>query len=87
MRTAFGWLPTGFREFGIGQGGSILSIVHIGYYLDLLIRQQNQETAGVHVRHSQDSGNIELKTVAFVDDVVDLPTSVPCMTQLFVHCK
>ncbi|KAI9989254.1 hypothetical protein PInf_019415 [Phytophthora infestans] len=33
VRASFGWIATGEREFGIGQG-SILAILHIGVYMD-----------------------------------------------------
>ncbi|RQM21573.1 hypothetical protein B5M09_013019 [Aphanomyces astaci] len=41
IRTAFVWLDGGIREFGLGQG-SILAVMHIGYYMDVLIRQQQE---------------------------------------------
>ncbi|EGZ10910.1 hypothetical protein PHYSODRAFT_521229, partial [Phytophthora sojae] len=54
IRTAFGWIPSGRREFGLGQR-SVLSIRHIGYYMDVLMERQEAGPDGVEIRHHQGS--------------------------------
>ncbi|GMF37344.1 unnamed protein product [Phytophthora fragariaefolia] len=47
--TAYGWIKTGKREFGLGQG-SVLSIPHIGYYIEILLcLQENSEGAFISI--------------------------------------
>lgn len=76
VRTAFGWLSTGTREFGIGQG-SILSIIHIGYYMDLLMEQMENGEDPVKIEHSQQGGGCNFYSTLFVDDQLDVATSYP----------
>ncbi|KAF0774654.1 hypothetical protein AaE_001646, partial [Aphanomyces astaci] len=77
IRTAFGWLDGGIREFGLGQG-SILAVMHIGYYMDVLIRQQQGGTDPVQISHSQHPQGPRTRTISsllFVDDALDISTS------------
>ncbi|RQM22321.1 hypothetical protein B5M09_011381 [Aphanomyces astaci] len=77
IHTAFGWLDGGIREFGIGQG-SILAVMHIGYYMDVLIRQQQGGTDPVQISHSQHPQGPRTRTISsllFVDDALDISTS------------
>ncbi|RHY96085.1 hypothetical protein DYB31_008119, partial [Aphanomyces astaci] len=77
IRTAFGWLDGGIREFGLGQG-SILAVMHIGYYMDILLRQQQSGIDPVHIIHSQNSQGTRTRTIAsllFVDDALYISTS------------
>ncbi|KAG6964295.1 hypothetical protein JG688_00007770, partial [Phytophthora aleatoria] len=57
VRTAFGWLSTGFREFGIGQG-PILSILHIACYMNCLQEQLAQCPDPVSIVNHQESHGI-----------------------------
>ncbi|EGZ08820.1 hypothetical protein PHYSODRAFT_318726 [Phytophthora sojae] len=75
VRTAFGWISTGPREFGIGQG-SILSILHIACYMDCLQEQLADCPDPVEVRHHQTGGGIEISSTLFVDDQLDITTSL-----------
>ncbi|RHZ19157.1 hypothetical protein DYB37_008079, partial [Aphanomyces astaci] len=77
IRTAFGWLDGGIREFGLGQG-SILAVMHIGYYMDVLIRQHQGGTDPVQISHSQHPQGPRTRTISsllFVDDALDISTS------------
>ncbi|RHY84389.1 hypothetical protein DYB35_007712 [Aphanomyces astaci] len=77
IRTAFGWLDGGIREFGLGQG-SILAVMHIGYYMDVLIRQQQGGTDPVYITHSQHPHGTQTRTISsllFVDDALDVSTT------------
>ncbi|ETV64451.1 hypothetical protein H257_18668 [Aphanomyces astaci] len=73
----FGWLDGGIREFGLGQG-SILAVMHIGYYMDVLIRQQQGGTDSVYITHSQHPHGTQTRTISsllFVDDALDVSTT------------
>ncbi|RHX97985.1 hypothetical protein DYB36_007076, partial [Aphanomyces astaci] len=77
IRTAFGWLDGGIREFGLGQG-SILAVMHIGYYMDILLCQQQSGIDPVHITHSQHPQGTRTRTISsllFVDDALDISTS------------
>lgn len=74
VRSAFGWIPTGKREFGLGQG-SVLSIRHIGFYMDLLMEHQDDGAGVVVTTHSQDAGNQTIAATVLEDDVVDVDTT------------
>ncbi|RHY41074.1 hypothetical protein DYB34_013960, partial [Aphanomyces astaci] len=77
IRTAFGWLDGGIREFGLGQG-SILAVMHIGYYMGILLRQQQSGIDPVHIVHSQHSQGTQTRTISsllFVDDALYISTS------------
>ncbi|OWY94523.1 hypothetical protein PHMEG_00035714 [Phytophthora megakarya] len=66
VRTAFGWIGTGKREFGLGQG-SVLSIRHIGFYMDLLLEQQDLTNGAVTTNHCQAPGNQYVATESRVE--------------------
>ncbi|EGZ19572.1 hypothetical protein PHYSODRAFT_312692 [Phytophthora sojae] len=74
VRSAFGWIDTGEREFGLGQG-SILSILHIGCYMDLLQTQLEKGEDPVKIKHHQHGGGIDIASTLFVDDQLDISTS------------
>ncbi|POM74154.1 LOW QUALITY PROTEIN: Hypothetical protein PHPALM_8936 [Phytophthora palmivora] len=74
VRTAFGWLSTGLREFGIGQG-SILSILHIACYMDCLQAKLSKCPDPVHIRHHQQGSGIDISSIMFVDDQLDVATT------------
>ncbi|RHY54582.1 hypothetical protein DYB38_007436 [Aphanomyces astaci] len=77
IRTAFGWLDGGIREFGLGQG-SILAVMHIGYYMDVLLRQQHSGLDPVRIVHSQHPQGARTRTISsllFVDDALDIATT------------
>ncbi|ETV65019.1 hypothetical protein H257_18192 [Aphanomyces astaci] len=77
IRTAFGWLDGGIREFGLGQG-SILAVMHIGYYMDVLLRQQHSGLDPVRIVHSQHPQGAHTRTISsllFVDDALDIATT------------
>lgn len=74
VRTATGWLTTGEREFGTGQG-SILAILHIGVYMDCLQEQLAKCTDAVQIRHHQAGTGINIGSTMFVDDQLDVSTS------------
>ncbi|KAF4044645.1 hypothetical protein GN244_ATG02872 [Phytophthora infestans] len=74
VRTSFGWIATGEREFGIGQG-SILAILHIGVYMDCLQEQLEKCVDPVVIRHSQKGHGINIASTMFVDDQLDVTTS------------
>ncbi|KAF4134831.1 hypothetical protein GN958_ATG16087 [Phytophthora infestans] len=74
VRTSFGWIATGEREFGIGQG-SILAILHIGVYMDCLQEQREKCVDPVVIRHSQNGHGINIASTMFVDDQLDVTTS------------
>ncbi|KAF0776048.1 hypothetical protein AaE_000252, partial [Aphanomyces astaci] len=74
IRTAFGWLNGGTREFGLGQG-SILAVMHIGYYMDVLQRRQQQGPDGVNILHHQSPDGRVINSTLFVDDALDIATS------------
>ncbi|KAE9080651.1 hypothetical protein PF005_g23385 [Phytophthora fragariae] len=78
VRTAFGWLTTGEREFGIGQG-SILAILHIGFYMDCLQDQLAKCSDPVQIRHHQEGHGIDIGSTMFVDDQLDVSTSYNCL--------
>ncbi|KAJ8537342.1 hypothetical protein ON010_g13255 [Phytophthora cinnamomi] len=79
MRTAFEWLTTGEREFGIGQG-SILAILHIGVYMDCLQEHTAQCIGPAQVRHHEGGGGIDVGSTMFVDDQLDVTTSFDGLT-------
>ncbi|EGZ13858.1 hypothetical protein PHYSODRAFT_316842 [Phytophthora sojae] len=74
VRTAFGWISTGAREFGIGQG-SILSILHIACYMDCLQNQLEKCPDPVHITHHHEGSGIDISSTLFVDDQLDVTTS------------
>ncbi|OWZ19935.1 hypothetical protein PHMEG_0005727 [Phytophthora megakarya] len=74
VRTAFGWLSTGEREFGIGQG-SILAILHISVYMGCLQNQLATSVDPVSIRHHQAGHGIEVASTMFVDDQLDVSTT------------
>ncbi|EGZ14607.1 hypothetical protein PHYSODRAFT_315490 [Phytophthora sojae] len=63
VRTAFGQ-------------GSILSILHIAFYMDCLQEQLADCPDPVEVRHHQTGGGIEISSTLFVDDQLDITTSL-----------
>ncbi|OWZ06141.1 hypothetical protein PHMEG_00021649 [Phytophthora megakarya] len=66
--TAFGWLSTGEREFGIGQG-SILSILHISCYLDCLQARLAEWADPIEIQHHQAGGRrVSIGRTLSVDD-------------------
>ncbi|KAF4036239.1 hypothetical protein GN244_ATG11731 [Phytophthora infestans] len=69
-RTSFGWIATGERELGIGQG-SVLAILHIGVYMDCLQEQLEKCVDPVVIRHSQKDHGISIASTMFVDDQLD----------------
>ncbi|EEY59990.1 uncharacterized protein PITG_13155 [Phytophthora infestans T30-4] len=69
-RTSFGWIATGERELGIGQG-SVLAILHIGVYMDCLQEQLEKCVDPVVIRHSQKDHGINIASTMFVDDQLD----------------
>ena len=71
VRTAYGWLSTGKRAFGIGQG-SVLAIRHIGYYMDLIQEQQQQGLDPIKIVHTQPGGGTTIAGTMFVDDALDV---------------
>ncbi|OWZ19261.1 hypothetical protein PHMEG_0006511 [Phytophthora megakarya] len=50
------WVKIGLRAFGLGQA-SVLSIRHIGFYMDVLMEQQEQGIGVMITRHQQQPGN------------------------------
>ncbi|EGZ24290.1 hypothetical protein PHYSODRAFT_296426 [Phytophthora sojae] len=74
IRTAFGWVSSGTREFGLGQG-SVLSIRHIGYYMDVLMQRQDQGPDAVIITHSQGAEPHQIASTVLVDDVIDVATT------------
>ncbi|KAF4136487.1 hypothetical protein GN958_ATG14303 [Phytophthora infestans] len=74
VRTSFGWIATGEREFGIGQG-SILAYFHIGVYMDCLQEQLEKSVDPVVIRLSQKGHGINIASTMFVDDQLDVTTS------------
>ncbi|EGZ11184.1 hypothetical protein PHYSODRAFT_318057 [Phytophthora sojae] len=74
IRTAFGWVSSGKREFGLGQG-SVLSIRHIGYYMDVLMQRQDQGPDAVIITHSQGAEPHQIAATVLVDDVIDVATT------------
>ncbi|RLO10628.1 hypothetical protein DYB28_011948 [Aphanomyces astaci] len=52
--------------------------MHIGYYMDILLRQQHSGIDPAHIIHSQHSQGTRTRTIAsllFVDDALDISTS------------
>eukprot|EP00644_Phytophthora_capsici_P019565 jgi/Phyca11/133414/e_gw1.455.3.1 len=74
VRTAFGWLSTGAREFGIDQG-SILSILHISCYMDCLQARLAKCRDPISIQHHQAGEGITIGSTLFVDDQLDITTS------------
>ncbi|OWZ14978.1 hypothetical protein PHMEG_00011461 [Phytophthora megakarya] len=73
--TAFGWLSTGEREFGIGQG-SILSILHISCYMDCLQARLAECADLIKIQHHQTGGRrVSLGSTLFVDDQLDITST------------
>ncbi|GMF16624.1 unnamed protein product [Phytophthora fragariaefolia] len=75
VRTAFGWLSTGAREFRIGQG-SILSIQHISCYMNTLQERLERCDGPVRICHHQEGGGIDIGSTVFVDDRLDISTTI-----------
>ncbi|KAF1775505.1 hypothetical protein GQ600_17023 [Phytophthora cactorum] len=73
VRTAFGWLSTGFREFAIGQG-PILSILHIACYMNCLQKQLAQCPDPVSIVNHQEGHEIGISSTLFVDDRLGVTT-------------
>ncbi|OWY91229.1 hypothetical protein PHMEG_00040281 [Phytophthora megakarya] len=71
---AFGWLPTGTREFGIGQG-FILSILHVACYMDCLQQQIERCPDPVKIKYHQPGEGIELSSTLFVNDHLGITTT------------
>ena len=83
VKTAFGWLDGGVREFGLAQV-SILSVTHIGYYMDLLQRAQDKGKDGVKITHPQGltgKYTTEVKSIKYVDDDLDIASTYKGITQ------
>ena len=77
IKTALGWLDGGKREFGLGQG-SIMSVMHIGYYMDLLQEMQDKGQHGAIITHHQGAnGKVtkEIRSLKYVDDDLDVATT------------
>ncbi|OWZ14019.1 hypothetical protein PHMEG_00012560 [Phytophthora megakarya] len=74
VRTAYGWVSSGRRQFGLGQG-SVLSIRHIGYYMDVLMQRQDGGPDTVDIRHSQSPETCKIAATVLVDDVIDCLTT------------
>lgn len=69
ISTAYGWIKTGKREFGLGQG-PVLSICHITYYMDILLDQNGP--GAIHIQHGQlPALSMAIASTVFVDDAVD----------------
>ncbi|EGZ06668.1 hypothetical protein PHYSODRAFT_306861 [Phytophthora sojae] len=74
IRTAFGWVSSGKRESGLGQG-SVLSIRLIGYYMAVLMQRQDQGPDAVIITHSQGAEPHQIASTVLVDDVIDVATT------------
>ncbi|OWZ11725.1 hypothetical protein PHMEG_00015212 [Phytophthora megakarya] len=75
VRKAFGWLSTGEREFGIGQG-SILSILHISCYMDCLQARLAECADPNEIQHHQTGGRrVSIGSTLFVDDQLDITST------------
>ncbi|KAH9154065.1 hypothetical protein AeRB84_003786 [Aphanomyces euteiches] len=77
IRTAFGWVDGGHRDFGLGQG-FILAVMHIGYYMDILQQQQQRgldPVQLVHHQHIEGPTQRSIGSLLFVDDALDVATS------------
>lgn len=80
IKTSFGWLDGGVREFGLGQG-SIYSVLHIVYFFDVLQRALQKGTNGVEIKHHQNQltndqpTTIQICSHTFVDDTKDIATT------------
>ncbi|KAH9182004.1 hypothetical protein AeNC1_016021 [Aphanomyces euteiches] len=77
IRTAFGWVDGGHRDFGLGQG-SILAVMHTGYYMDLLQQQQQRGLDPIkifHHQHPEELTHRPIGSLLFVDDALDVATT------------
>ncbi|KAH9105376.1 hypothetical protein AeMF1_018778 [Aphanomyces euteiches] len=77
IRTAFGWVDGGHRDFGLGQG-SILAVMHIGYYMDIPQQQQQRgldPVTLVHHQHADGQTHRSIGSLLFVDDALYIATT------------
>ncbi|OWZ09563.1 hypothetical protein PHMEG_00017711 [Phytophthora megakarya] len=75
VRTAFGWLSTGEREFGIGQG-SILSNPHVSCYMDYLQARLVGCAHTIEVQYHQTTrGRVWIGSTLFDDDQLGITST------------
>ena len=69
--TGLGLVDVGEHALGISQG-SILAILHIGVFFDLLLEKQNKGEGLITPYHQQQRPPIPVGAIKFVDDRVDV---------------